>query len=64
MILSWETLVYQWIIAEVFHSDEEFAKPTCSSCISFICVDCVFDRHNFVKKICSQNVALRNVHVF
>ena len=27
MILSWETFAYQWIIAEVFHSDEEFDTP-------------------------------------
>ena len=28
MILSWEIFfVYQWIFAEVFHANEEFANP-------------------------------------
>ena len=65
MILSWEAFAYQWIIAEVCHSDAEFAKPTCTSCISLICVACVLDRYHFLNiKICSQNDPLRNVHVF
>ena len=63
MILSWETLAYNWIIAEVFHSDEEFANPTCSSCIKLVCVACVFDRHRFDnKKLVPQNDGLRNVN--
>ena len=41
MILSWETLVYQWIFAEVFHANEELANP--SSCITLVCVACLFD---------------------
>ena len=62
MILSWETLAYQWIIAEVFYSDEEFAKPTCNSCITLVCVACVFDRHRFRnKKLVPQNDGLKNV---
>ena len=63
MILSWESLAYQWIIAEVFYSDEEFAKPTCNSCISLVCVACVSDRHRFGnKKLVPQNDGLRNVY--
>ena len=63
MILSCETLAYQWLIAEVFYSDEEFANPTCSSCITLVCVACVFDRHRFGnKKLVPQNDGLRNVN--
>ena len=62
MILSWETLAYNCIIAEVFHSDEEFANPIIL--IGWFCVACVFDRHRFgEKKLVSQNDALRNVHL-
>ena len=61
MNLSWETFAYQWIIAEVFHSDEEFANP--SSCITLVCVACVFERHRFgYKKLVPQNDGLRNVN--
>ena len=38
MILSWETLAYNWIIAEVFHSDEEFDNPTCSWFVWLMCL--------------------------
>lgn len=65
MILSLETLDYQWIIAEVSHSDEEFAHSTCSSCITLVCVACVFDIHRFGEnKLVSQNDILRSVHFF
>ena len=54
MILSRENLAYQWIVAEVFPKNEEFANPTCSSCITLVCVACVFDRHRLGKqKTCS-----------
>ena len=63
MILSWKTLAYQWIIAEVFYSDEEFVNPTCNYCITLVCVACVFDRHRFGnKKLVPQNDGLRNVN--
>ena len=63
MILSWKTFAYQWIIAEVFYSDGEFAKPTCNSCITLVCMACVFDRHRFGnKKLVPQNDGLRNVN--
>ena len=63
MIFSCETFAYQWIIAEVFHSDEEFANPICSSCITLVCVACVFDKHRFGnKKLVPQNDGLRNVN--
>ena len=63
MIFSWETVAYQWIIAEVLHSNEEFANPTCSSCITLVFVACVFDRHRFGnKKLVPQNDCLRNVN--
>ena len=64
MILSWETLSYQWIVAEVLHSNEEFANPTCSSCNTLVCVACVFDSNRFGgKKNVLQNDALSNVHL-
>ena len=64
MNLSWETLAYQWIIADVFHSNETFAKPTCISSITLVYVVCVFERHRFSeKKLVLQNDALRNVHL-
>ena len=47
MILFWKALDYQLIIAEVFHSNEEFANS--SSCITLVCVACVIDRHRFGK---------------
>ena len=62
MILSWETLAYQWIIAEVFYSDEEFANPTCGSCITLVYVACVFYTHRFGKKKNGfTNEALRTI---
>ena len=64
MILSWETFVYQWIFAEVCHANEDFANPTCSSCITLVCEACVFDRHTFGEnKLVPQNDALRKVHL-
>ena len=64
MNLSWETLAYQWIIAEVCHANEEFSNPTCSSSITLDCVACVFDRHRFEEnKLVSQNNALRQNHL-
>ena len=54
MILSWESLAYQWIIAEVFHSDEEFANPSCSSCIRLVCL---IDTGLVKKELVSQNDA-------
>ena len=65
MIISCETLAYQWIIAEVFHSDEEFANTTCtcSSFVKLVCVANVFERHLFGnKKLVLQNDGLRNVN--
>ena len=59
MILSCETLAYQWIIAEVFHSDEVFANPTCISCITLVWV--LIDT-DLLKKLVLQNDALRNVY--
>ena len=54
MILSWETFGYQWIIAEVFHSDEEFANLP----YSFVWLVCLINT-GLVKK----NDALRNIHL-
>ena len=62
--ISCETLAYQWIFAEMFHSDEEFANPTCSSCITLVCVACAFDWHRFGKKKTGpKNDALRKVYL-
>ena len=56
MFLSWNPLAYQWIIPEVFHSDEEFANP--SSCITLVCVACMFDRHLFGKQKLAHKMKL------
>ena len=59
-------LAYNWIIAEVFHSDEEFANPKCSSCVRLVLCGlcaCLIEIGLVKKKLVSQNDALRNVHL-
>ena len=56
MSISWETLAYQCIIEEVFHSDEEFDNPL--SRIAFICVACEFDRDQCDERNCSTSYFL------
>ena len=64
IILTWKALSYPWIIAEMFHINEELEIANPSSCMTLVCVACVFDRHRFGKnKQVPQNDALRKIHV-
>ena len=65
MNISWETLVYQWIFAEVCHANEEFANPIqCSSCITwFVWLVSLIDTGLVKKKAGPKNDTLRKVYL-